>query len=200
MTAVFTIGHSNHALADFLAILQRHAVTMVADVRSAPYSRFNPHFNCQTLGEDLADAGIGYAYFGRELGGRSADPSCFEDGRVRYDRVAETPQFREGICRLTTAMAQERVALMCAEKEPLHCHRTLLVGQALDAEGACVAHIHADGRIESHTNTMDRLLHAFGLNAEDDLLGQPRSALVELAIRQQTARVGYVRDASFGRG
>lgn len=196
MAAVFTIGHSNHALADFLALLQRHAVTMVADVRSAPYSRFNPHFNRETLGGDLAEAGIGYVYFGRELGGRSADPSCFEDGRIRYDLVAETPQFREGLGRLTTTMEEERVALMCAEKEPLHCHRTLLVGQALDAKGACVTHIHADGRLERHTATMDRLLHAFGLNAEDDLLGQPRSALVELAIRQQTAHVGYVRDAS----
>ena len=195
MTAVFTIGHSNHALADFLALLQRHAVTMVADVRSAPYSRFNPHFNRETLAGDLAEAGIGYTYFGRELGGRSADPSCFEDGRIRYDLVAETPKFREGLGRLTAAMAEERVALMCAEKEPLHCHRTLLVGQALGAEGVCVTHIHADGRLERHAATMDRLLHAFGLNAEDDLLSQPRGALVELAIRQQTARVGYVRDA-----
>ena len=130
---VLTIGHSNHAAADFLALLRQHAATAVADVRSAPYSRFNPQFNREALRHALTEAGIAYVYLGRELGGRSDNPACYEGGRIRYDRVAETRNFKDGLRRLESGIREHRVALMCAEKEPLHCHRTLLVSQALDA-------------------------------------------------------------------
>ena len=196
MAALLTIGHSNHAEADFLALLQCHAATVVADVRSAPYSRFNPHFNREALQRTLEGAGIGYVYFGRELGGRSDDPVCYRNGRIRYDLVAEKPSFKEGLRRLTVRAADQRIVLMCAEREPLHCHRTLLVAQALDAEGRDVVHIHADGRLEPHHAAMDRLLESLGLAAGDDLFAQPRAELLEIAIRQQTARMGHVRKAA----
>ena len=196
MASVFTIGHSNHALADFLKLLHHHAVEVVADVRSAPYSRFNPHFNREALRSGLRGAGIGYVYLGSELGGRSGDPACYRDGRICYERVARTSRFQSGLQRLAKGMGEHRVALMCAEKEPLHCHRTLLVGQALDAENVDIAHIHADGELESHAAAMDRLLASFGLHPQGDLLGESRAALVEAAIREQTASVGHALDAS----
>ena len=190
---VLTIGHSNHAVADFLALLRRHAVTAVADVRSAPYSRFNPQFSREALRHALTEAGIAYVYLGRELGGRSDDPACYQEGRIRYDRVAATRNFKDGLRRLEAGIREHRVALMCAEKEPLHCHRTLLVAQALDARGVAVSHIHAGGRSESHASAMDRLLAAARLPAEGDLLAQSRADLVAAAIRWQTARVGFAR-------
>ena len=193
--AVLTVGHSNHAVADFLALLRQHTASAVADVRSAPYSRFNPQFNRETLRRTLTDAGIAYVYLGRELGGRSDDPACYRDGRICYDRVAETRNFKDGLRRLETGMAEHRIALMCAEKEPLHCHRTLLVSHALDANGVRVSHIHAEGHLESHAGAMDRLLAAVQLPAEGDLLAQSRADLVAAAIRWQTARVGYAPPA-----
>ena len=193
MADFLTIGHSNHAETDFLALLRQNAATVVADVRSAPYSRFNPHFNREALQGALEAAGIGYVYLGRELGGRSDDPACYRDGRICYHLVAEKPSFKEGLRRLTAGAADQRIVLMCAEREPLHCHRTLLVAQALDAKGLDVAHIHADARLEAHHTAMDRLMASFGLAAEDDLFAQPRAELLEIAIRQQTARVGHVR-------
>ena len=196
MAGAFTIGHSNHALGAFLALLHRHAVTAVADVRSAPCSRFNPHFNRKALRVELARAGFAYVYLGRELGGRCDDPSCYENGRIRYHRVARTSRFREGLRSLANSMADHRIALMCAEKEPLHCHRALLVAQALHADGADIAHIHADGRLEEHTAMLDRLLDRFGLRIEDDLFAQPRAELVETAIRRQTERVGHLLNIS----
>lgn len=195
MASLFTIGHSNHAEADFLGLLRRHAATVVVDVRSAPYSRFNPHFNRDALQRTLDGAGIGYVYLGRELGGRSDDPACYRDGRICYHLVAEKPSFKEGLRCLAARAADQRVVMMCAEREPLHCHRTLLVAQALDAEGKDVAHIHADGRLEPHHAAMDRLLESLGLAADDDLFAQPRAELLEIAIRQQTTRVGHVRKA-----
>lgn len=191
MAALFTIGHSNHTLADFLALLRQHMVGAVADVRSAPYSRFNPHFNREALQRDLEGAGMGYVYLGQELGGRSEDPECYREGRICYEAVAKTPRFHAGIGKLDDASAHHSVALMCSEKEPLHCHRTLLVAQALAVKGREVAHIHAGGDLEPHAAAMDRLLDLFGLGAEDDLFAEPRDARVALAIREQTARVGY---------
>ena len=193
MPDVFTVGHSNHPATAFLALLHKHRVSAVADVRSAPYSRFNPQFNRKALQRELMDADIAYVYLGRELGGRTDDPACYRDGRICYERVAETQNFKDGLRRLQEGMTEHRIALMCAEKEPLHCHRTLLVAQALDVGGVEVSHIHADGRLESHPNTMDRLLDSASLPRENDLLAQSRADLVAAAIQWQTARAGYRR-------
>lgn len=187
---ILTIGHSNHTLERFLALLTKHRVTTVADVRSAPYSRFRPHFNRNALAAALAEKGICYAFLGRELGGRPADPDCYEDGRVDYVRVARTSGFRDGIARVIERAARDRTALMCAEKEPLDCHRTLLVARALDDAGVAVAHILADGDLEPHARTMDRLLAAFGLNPNGDLL-QPREEVVAHAITLQARRKSF---------
>ena len=124
-TRVLTVGHSNHPPETFVSLLQQHDVTTLADVRSTPYSRFNPQFNRKSLDAALQTHGIAYRFMGQALGGRPEDRSCYEDGRVRYDRLARTSLYREGIDRVVEAAKDERIALMCAEKEPLDCHRTL---------------------------------------------------------------------------
>ena len=190
---VLTIGHSTHALEAFVTLLRQHGVTAVADVRSAPYSRFNPQFNRKPLAEALGSEAIRYVFLGDALGGRSDDPDCYEDGRIRYDRVAATKSFRSGLARVMQGTAKYRIALMCAEREPLHCHRTLLVARALDAQGADVAHIHADGRLEPHGEAMDRLLDIHKLSREGDLSGT-REELIDTAIAHQAQRVAHTDD------
>lgn len=187
---IFTIGHSTHSLDRFIALLKQHGVTAVADVRSAPYSRFNPQFNKAELERSLKAEGIRYVFLGRELGARSDDPACYDKGRVQYARLARTEAFRQGIERLKHGAAEHRIACMCAEKEPLECHRTLLVARALDAEGIEVAHIHADGRLETHTAAMDRLLDLTGLPRDD--LFRSRADLVAEALARQEEQVAYV--------
>ena len=184
---VLTIGHSNHSLEAFMELLCRHRVTALADVRSAPWSRFNPHFNREPLALALKARGIRYVYLGRELGGRSDDPDDYEDGNIRYDRLARTDRFKDGLDRVARGATEHRIALMCAEKEPLDCHRTLLVGRALDVRGVKVAHILADGRLEPHTMAMDRLLARCNLDPEGDLFRrqQPREELIAEAIVRQ---------------
>ncbi len=190
---ILTIGHSNHGEGFFLELLTRHRVTALTDVRSAPYSRFNPHFNRRRLAETLKASDIKYVYLGDELGGRSDDPSCYEHGRIRYDRLARTPLFRDGLRRVMRGAEEYRVALMCAEKEPLHCHRTLLVGHELDRYGVDVAHILPDGRLEPHASAMTRLLAEFNLEDDQDLFHghRPRDELIVEAIAAQTKRVGH---------
>ena len=182
---IFTIGHSNHPLRVFLHLLLGHGVNVLADIRSAPYSRFNPQFNRDPLAAELSRCGIEYRYFGRELGGRPRDPACHVGGRVRYDRVAKTERFRKGLARAVEAAVRYRVALMCAEREPLDCHRTLLVGRALDAQGVEVQHILADGTLENQADAMSRLLAQHHLAPQGDLLAtREQSIAAAIAHRQ----------------
>ena len=191
--AILTLGHSNHPLERFLGLLAEHGITAVADVRSAPYSRFCPHFNRRALSSALQDRGIQYLFLGRELGGRPDDPACYDDeGRVCYDRVCRTERFHGGVRRLLATAATRRIALMCAEKEPLDCHRTLLIAQALERQGVAVAHILAGGAIEPHPRTMNRLLAKFDLDPDAELIAT-REELVGHAVALQTRRVGFSR-------
>ena len=194
---VLTVGHSRHSLQELIELLRQHHVTAVADVRSAPYSRFNPQFNREPFSDALETHGIRYVYLGDALGGRSDDPACYEDGRVRYDRVAATEAFKRGLARVLRGAARRRVALMCAEQEPLDCHRTLLVAHALDERGVEVGHIHADGALEPHRQAMDRLLDDQGVPRED--LYRTREELVSLAIGRREKRVAYVDPKMAGR-
>ena len=183
-TSVFTIGHSTHGIKAFIALLQRHGVTEVADVRSAPYSRFNPQFNREPLAYSLAACKIEYAFLGRELGGRPRDASCYDNGRIRYDRVSKTHFFQRGIERVLEDMTGHCITLMCAEKKPLQCHRTLLVAQALQARGIAVKHILADGGLETHDAAMNRLLALHGYLQQENLF-EERNERIERAIASQ---------------
>jgi uncharacterized protein (DUF488 family) len=187
---VFTIGHSTHTIEAFVALLKQHGVTALADVRSAPYSRFNPQFNKDALERSLKAEGIKYVFLGRELGARSDDRSCYENGRVQYGRLARTDLFRHGIERVIRGAEEHRVALMCAEKEPLDCHRTLLVARVLDEQGVGVAHILGDGQLEAHRDAMERLLDVTGLPRDD--LFRSREELIAQALARQEERVAYV--------
>ena len=195
---VFTIGHSNHEIEAFVELLRQHRVDALADVRSAPYSRFNPQFNREQIAAALKENGIHYVYLGQELGGRTDNFECYdEEGRIVFDRVAATETFQRGIARVVRGAAAHCIALMCAEKEPLECHRTLLVARELEKRGVEVGHIHADGRLESHDQAMSRLMDLV-LPSEGPLIRQaepPRDLMIAEAVERQARRIGF-RDKS----
>ncbi|HTW92060.1 MAG TPA: DUF488 domain-containing protein [bacterium] len=147
---VFTIGHSNVTQEAFVALLKTHNIEVLVDVRSAPYSKYVPHFNGDALKQAVLKAGIKYLYLGAELGGRPRERGFYDEkGHVRYDLIAESPEFREGIERLLRGIREHRVALMCNEEDPHECHRRLLVGRVLTARGVTVLHIRGDGRVQA---------------------------------------------------
>lgn len=189
---IFTVGHSNHPPDVFVQLLVRHGVDEVADVRSAPYSRYTPQFNHESIQRMLEDIGIEYAYCGGELGGRPTDHSCYDaDGRVRYERVADSDQFDDGLRRIIRAADERRVALLCTEKEPLECHRTLLVARALAERGVAVTHILANGGLESHDDAMTRLVEAHKLPPNGDMFRSPSDVILE-ALERQARKFAYV--------
>jgi uncharacterized protein (DUF488 family) len=155
---IYTIGHSTHPIERFVELLKSASITAVSDVRSRPYSRMNPQFNREPLKKALRAEDIKYVFLGKELGARSEYQDCYRNGQVQYDLLAETELFRQGIERVKEGGRSFRIALMCAEKEPLECHRAILVARKLVEQGIEVKHILADGRIEGHEHAIERLV------------------------------------------
>jgi uncharacterized protein (DUF488 family) len=191
VTTIFSVGHSNHPIDKFLGLLTANGISAIADVRSRPYSRRNPQFNKERLAAELARHGIAYVFLGKELGARSDDASCYEDGKVQYPRLAATAVFKEGIERVLVGAQKYRLALMCAEKEPLDCHRTLLVSRALGQLGASIVHILADSSTEPQEQTMSRLIDIVGLSKDD--LFQERADLIEQACKLREEKIAYIK-------
>ena len=191
---IFTIGHSDHSIGDFVALLADNGVNMVVDVRSAPRSRWVPHFNPDNLEPALERVGIDYAFMGQELGGRPNDRSAYEeDGRVSYERAALADDFTDGVAVLVRQADERTIALLCMERDPLECHRALLVARALAEQDVDVRHILQDGRVENHEELMDRLLESLGLPPQPDLF-RTREDVIADAVRQQAGRVAYVAE------
>ena len=138
----------------------------------------------------LKTHGIAYVFLGKELGARSNDPACYEDGRVKYRLLAKTTLFRSGIERIRDGSNRRIIALMCAEKDPLDCHRTILVARELVGNGAVVAHLLANGQVESHRAAMTRLSEKLKL-PEPDMVSTAQE-LEDRAYAAQERRIAYV--------
>jgi uncharacterized protein (DUF488 family) len=200
---LFTIGHSNIPAERFLALVQQAGVKVVADVRSVPASRHFPWFSKKNLMERLAAAGIGYQMMGECLGGRPRDQSLYRDGVADYEAMATQADFRDGIDRLIDNAVRSRVCLMCAEREPLDCHRCLLVARAVAGHGLAVAHILHDGSIEPHAATEQRLLALENRTAADeacDLFATGQHERLAAAYRRRARAVAFRRKVPVQRG
>jgi uncharacterized protein (DUF488 family) len=159
MQAIKTIGHSNHPIERFVDLLKAGGVALLVDVRSMPYSRRYPQFGKERLAKSLAAAGIGYVHEGAALGGKP-------EGGGDYDALAARPAFQDALGRLIERAESTTLCLMCAEKEPLDCHRTVLVSRRLAERGVPVDHLLADGGTRPHRDVEETLL---GKNPGPDL-------------------------------
>lgn len=186
---LFTIGHSDHEMPAFVSLLARHGIGAVADVRSHPYSRFHSQFNRETLAAALRQAKIQYVFLGRELGARRTERESYRNRQARYDLISELPVFREGLDRVRRGLIMLRIALLCAEKDPITCHRTVLICRHLRADPISIRHILEDGSTETTEQAESRLLDAVGLPAEH--LFHSRAELIEQAYDLQAERIAY---------
>ena len=188
---LYTIGHSNHKIDDFIGLLRAHEISCIADVRSAPYSRYCPQFNQDQIALALRAADIQYIYLGDKLGARPANAHCCDGKRVDFECLAKTEEFKSGLARLIEAASKNRLALMCAEKEPLQCHRSILICRHLRPHALSIKHILADGTIEDHTDAERRLIKM--LKIEPNLFEQEKTQadLIEQAYDKQAAIISH---------
>jgi uncharacterized protein (DUF488 family) len=189
MNILFTVGHSTHPIEVFCGLLKQHNITALADVRSHPYSQYFPQYSQKALKSVLATEQITYVFLGKELGARSENPACYRQGKVQYELLAKEPQFAVGLGRLHTGMERFRIALMCAEKDPLDCHRAVLVARRIHEYGIMVEHIHADGHLESQVGMEARMFDL--LNMSDADMFRSREEILVDAYRIQGEKIAY---------
>jgi uncharacterized protein (DUF488 family) len=189
---IYTVGHSTNTFEQLVSLLRRHEITAVADVRSQPYSRLNPQFNKKPFKAALKNCGLSYVFLGEELGARSADRKCYVNGKVQYELLAKTAAFQSGLERLRIGATKFRVAIMCAEKEPLACHRTILVSRHLHERGFNIRHILGTGDLEDHESAITRLVKVLRLPDED--MFRTRAQIIAQAYTMQAERIAYGSD------
>ena len=199
MPTLYSIGYATKPLAVFLEQLRAFKITAVADVRSVPYSKRFHDYHREALAASLRRAGVHYVYLGEELGPRSPDPAHYDaEGQVQFERLAQAPVFQSGVQRLRRGLARgQQIAMLCAEKDPAICHRSLLVGRHLQAEqGLDTVHILHDGSLETEKALARRLMETHGILP--DLL-RAEQECAALAWRAQCRRCAYRRPGPFGR-
>jgi uncharacterized protein (DUF488 family) len=158
-TPVYSIGHGTRKIEDFLTVLKSFDIQYLVDVRSRPYSRFNPQYNRNALKHSLENDHITYVFMGDSLGGRPADPDCYDkDGRIDYEKVQAKAFFREGITRLETAYRKDiPLVIMCSESKPAECHRSKLIGRVLAASHIFLQHIDETNRLKTQAEVMKEM-------------------------------------------
>lgn len=186
---VFSIGHSNVTADRFITLLRSAKVNAIADVRSTPFSRFCPWFSSKNLASRLHAEHILYLPYGDTLGGRPRDLGLYTDGVADYEAMAQRREFQSGIERVMQEATRARVCLMCAEREPLDCHRCLLLARVLAERGLVIGHILHDGTIEPHVATEERLLADSG--GECDLFVAGQKERLAAAYRRRARAVAF---------
>jgi len=184
---LYTIGHSNLSLEEFIDILHRYDIQVIVDVRSHPYSRYLPHFSKKLLEQELIKHHIKYIFLGEQLGARPNNPDCYVNGKVVYAKIAATLSFTQGIEQLLKLANSAKTAIMCAEKDPINCHRSILICQHLKNNPELeIIHILRDGNSETHQSLERRLLKCLQLN-----LFSYHEDLIKQAYQNQGEKIAY---------
>ena len=153
-STLYTIGHSTLPAADFDGLLKEQNIELLVDVRSKPYCRYR-HFNREPLGARLHTKGIQYLYLGNQLGGHPASDRLYENGRVVYERIAASREFRRGIGRVVEETERNRLVLMCTEEDPTKCHRHPLLASALLERDLRVLHLRRNGSVQDAMHVIE---------------------------------------------
>jgi uncharacterized protein (DUF488 family) len=186
---IYTIGYSTFSIDEFIGTIKSYDITAVADVRSSPYSKFKPEFNKKDFQKELFEHNIAYVFLGSELGARVDMPECYVNNKVDFKLVAQHNIFHSGINRVRTGMEKFSIALMCAEKDPITCHRTILICRELRALNIKIFHILENGKIEKHSDAEKRLLTLFDLH--DPSIFETTEQRLDQAYDLQAEKIAY---------
>ncbi len=191
MSDVLTIGHSNHPIETFFDRLAMAEIGTLVDVRSHPVSKWNPQFERSQLETTLPAIGVPYRWAGQFLGGRPSGDHLIRDGIACYEAMAKEAHFERGVARVMDLAAETRPVLMCSERDPLDCHRCLLVSRRLIELGARVSHIGFDGSVEDHAAAETRLLQVVEKSRGGKKALAEAQDPLQTAYRLRAARVAW---------
>lgn len=202
---LFTIGHSQHEVNYFIELLRKHGVNYILDVRSIPYSQFAAQYNKDTIKRVLSDKGINYAFMGKYFGARQEDDSLYtREGYLDFQKTAQSANFKIGVDNVLKGIsAGNRIAFMCTEKDPIECHRAILVGKAFWDIGVDVQHILPDASLQSQSFLNERLMKMYfpdraqiSLFSENNLSDEE---CLRLSYLKQNEKIGYHKDEDWAK-
>lgn len=193
----FTIGHSDQSVGSFIYNLHKAGVDCIIDVRSAPYSKYQPQYNRGEISRVLEQDNIEYHYMGDVLGGRYSDPALlFPDGTVDYQKVSKTQKFINGLEKVVSLIESGKtIALMCSEKDPLRCHRFALVARNLKQRGISVIHLYQDGTQKTH-GELETQIQGENTNIKQTALFDDESNTLNQAYIDLNKKIGYNNESS----
>jgi uncharacterized protein (DUF488 family) len=197
MNTLYTIGYSSFTEVNFLHIIRQYHISAVADVRSQPFSKFKPEFNGEIIKSFLRENGIYYVFLGNECGARISAPECYINGKADYGLISNHPIFHSGLKRIVNGLSKHNIVLMCAEKDPIMCHRTILICKNLKNDIKNIEHILHNGDVETQSHIETRLLSIFHLDGPD--LFRTHLQLVEEAYRKQGDSIAYIDESTLNR-
>lgn len=192
MKKMYTVGYSSYDLDSFVAMIKEKDIDAVTDVRSSPYSSYHSDFNQDNLKKRLGAEGIAYVFLGDLIGARHEDKALCSGGVVDFKRVAALESFKRGIARLRKGLESYSVAVMCAEKDPVTCHRMILICRNTGKD-CSIFHILDGGKVETHREAEWRLMKKFGLE-QPDLMGTTEDERLSLAYDRQGKIIAYKPD------
>lgn len=191
----YTIGYGNYPFDRFLFFLRDVSIDLLIDVRSNPYSRFNPHFNRDALEKSLNQNDIGYHYLGDKIGGRYSDPNLlFPDGTVDYQKVRATEKFQGGVKEVLSIISRgKKIVLMCAEKEPEKCHRFALISRDLQSRGVRVIHLRPEIGLQENEDLEKELINLLVDKQQMTVSGEPVD-FADLMYEKLNQKMGFRKD------
>jgi len=191
---IYSIGYAIHTIESFINTLKKFNITAIADVRSQPYSKFKPEFNRENLKQALINNGIEYVFLGDNIGARIEAPECYKNGKADYHLISKRPLFQKGVGRILKGMKKYSIAIMCAEKDPINCHRTILICKHLKNDNIKIIHIIDSNTTENHTETELRLMKLYQFDQPDLFIND--SERLEEAYNRQWGKIAYVAETA----
>lgn len=192
---LFTIGYTAFQIKDFINTLKQNKIKALVDVRSLPYSEHYPDYNKENLEHMLTENKIQYRNFASEFGARQTDKSYFSsEGYLDFECFAKSSQFKDGYKLVINALERgHNIVLMCSEKDPATCHRSIMITRVFHENGIKVTHLLATGGCESQTDIEQQLLNKYFPNREQlSLFGNlGQEDLVGIAYQKRNAEIGY---------
>lgn len=198
MSKIYTIGHSSHKIEYFLYLLKNNGIDCLADVRSIPYSKYTPQFNVNELKRFLNSNKLHYIFLGKEFGARREDRSLYTiEGYLDFEKVSKTDLFKLGIERTKIGIEKGyHIALMCTEKDPIDCHRNILVAREFYKLNYNINNILENGEIQTQDDIEKRLLDMYFPSRMQQTLfdieeRKSDSELIEQAYKLRNKDIGY---------
>jgi len=196
---LYTIGHSQHDLDYFIHMLKTYGINYLLDVRSTPYSQFAANYNREQIKAVLNDVEIQYTFMGTYFGARPDDKELYtKEGYLDFEKARKAERFQTGVENVVKGIrAGNKIALMCTEKDPIECHRAIMVARTFYERGIDVQHIMADGVLQSHDVLEQRLLNMYCPDRHQISLFEDSKTDEEClreAYQRHNAKIGYHKD------